>query len=75
MWVLTNVTPYALMLRAHSFKDIEQKVEKVEKDIAFNEGKLSLYSNTEIFKDDEKAKESEKKISQLFQELDELQKE
>lgn len=63
------------MLRAHSFKDIEQKVEKVEKDIAFNEGKLSLYSNTEIFKDDEKAKESEKKISQLFQELDELQKE
>ncbi len=25
MWILTNVTPYALMLRAHSFKDAEQK--------------------------------------------------
>ena len=70
MWILTNVTPYALMLRAHSFKDIEQKVEKVEKDIAFNEWKLSLYSNTEIFKDDEKAKGSEEKIAQLQQELD-----
>lgn len=75
MWILTNVTPYALMLRAHSFKDIEQKVEKVEKDIAFNEWKLSLYSNTEIFKDDEKAKGSEEKIAQLRQELDELEKE
>jgi tryptophanyl-tRNA synthetase len=25
MWVLSNVTPYSLMLRAHSFKDAEAK--------------------------------------------------
>jgi tryptophanyl-tRNA synthetase len=25
MWILTNVTPYSLMLRAHSFKDSEAK--------------------------------------------------
>ena len=27
MWILTNVTPYTLMRRAHSFKDSEQKIE------------------------------------------------
>ena len=25
MWILANVTPYSLMLRAHSFKDAEVK--------------------------------------------------
>lgn len=25
MWILSNVTPYSLMLRAHSFKDSEEK--------------------------------------------------
>lgn len=75
MWIITNVTPYPLMLRAHSFKDIEQKIEKVEKEISFNEWKLSLYSNTKIFKDPEKAKGTEDKIAQLRQELDELEKE
>ncbi len=25
MWILSNVTPYSLMLRAHSFKDAEAK--------------------------------------------------
>lgn len=25
MWILANVTPYSLMLRAHSFKDAESK--------------------------------------------------
>jgi tryptophanyl-tRNA synthetase len=28
MWILTNVTPYSLMLRAHSFKDAEQKLKE-----------------------------------------------
>ncbi len=27
MWILTNVTPYSLMLRAHSYKDFQQKKE------------------------------------------------
>lgn len=27
MWILTNVTPYSLMLRAHSFKDFQQRKE------------------------------------------------
>lgn len=25
MWIIANVTPYSLMLRAHSFKDSEAK--------------------------------------------------
>jgi tryptophanyl-tRNA synthetase len=29
MWILTNVTPYSLMLRAHSFKDFQQKKEEI----------------------------------------------
>ena len=28
MWILANVTPYSLMLRAHSFKDAENKREQ-----------------------------------------------
>ncbi len=27
-WILNNVTPYSLMLRAHSFKDFQQKKEE-----------------------------------------------
>jgi tryptophanyl-tRNA synthetase len=31
MWILTNVTPYSLMNRAHSFKETEQrKIEKID---------------------------------------------
>lgn len=29
MWILTNVTPYSLMNRAHSFKDFQQKKEEL----------------------------------------------
>lgn len=29
MWILSNVTPYSLMLRAHSFKDIQQKIDEL----------------------------------------------
>lgn len=28
-WILANVTPYSLMLRAHSFKDFQQKKEEM----------------------------------------------
>ena len=28
MWILTNVTPYSLMLRAHSYKDFQQNKEE-----------------------------------------------
>ena len=37
MWILTNVTPYSLMLRAHSFKEVWQKLEekKEQKNINF----------------------------------------
>ena len=31
MWILTNVTPYSLMLRAHSFKDKEDRIQEQEK--------------------------------------------
>ncbi len=29
MWILTNVTPYSLMNRAHSFKEIQQKIKQM----------------------------------------------
>lgn len=32
MWILTNVTPYSLMNRAHSFKDAESKLENYNKE-------------------------------------------
>ncbi len=28
MWIIANVTPYSLMLRAHSFKDAENKLDE-----------------------------------------------
>lgn len=30
MWILANVTPYSLMLRAHSYKDFQQKREELK---------------------------------------------
>ena len=33
MWVLSNVTPYSLMLRAHSYKDFEQKKFELQKEV------------------------------------------
>ncbi len=36
MWILTNVTPYSLMLRAHSFKDSEDRIHQKEKEIAYH---------------------------------------
>jgi len=69
MWIIANVTPYSLMLRAHSFKDTEQKIEKIEKEIAYSEGQFYLYSNVEIFKNVDLAKECNEKIVQLKKEL------
>ena len=34
-WILNNVTPYSLMLRAHSFKDFQQKKDKMFYDLAY----------------------------------------
>lgn len=30
MWILTNVTPYSLMLRAHSYKDFQQQKDEIK---------------------------------------------
>lgn len=38
MWILTNVTPYSLMNRAHSFKDFQQKRETLQWNIRNAEG-------------------------------------
>lgn len=46
MWILTNVTPYSLMLRAHSFKDFQQKKEEFLKYINFTDGKIEWYNDT-----------------------------
>jgi tryptophanyl-tRNA synthetase len=35
MWILTNVTPYSLMLRAHSFKDKEDRIQEQERIVQF----------------------------------------
>ena len=35
MWILTNVTPYSLMNRAHSYKDFQQR-----KDLLFSQIKI-----------------------------------
>lgn len=33
MWILANVTPYSLMLRAHSYKAVQQEIKKSQSDI------------------------------------------
>ena len=38
MWILTNVTPYSLMLRAHSFKDIDQEVRQLQEEMGYFKG-------------------------------------
>lgn len=35
MWILSNVTPYSLMLRAHSFKDKEDRINEQERLVHF----------------------------------------
>ncbi len=40
-WILSSVTPYSLMLRAHSFKDFQQKKEEMLQDSAFLRGQIS----------------------------------
>jgi hypothetical protein len=34
MWILTNVTPYSLLARAHSFKVYQEEYNKWEDDIS-----------------------------------------
>ena len=34
MWILTNVTPYSLMLRAHGYKDFQQKIDDLKNQIS-----------------------------------------
>ncbi len=43
MWILTNVTPYSLMNRAHSFKDFQQKKEFLIDNLANARGHLEMY--------------------------------
>ena len=48
MWILTNVAPYSLMLRAHSFKDSEQKIDWMIKSLHEIQAKrdfVELYKN------------------------------
>lgn len=41
-WVLASVTPYSLMLRAHSYKDYLQKIQELRGDIDFVRGENSI---------------------------------
>lgn len=42
MWIIANVTPYSLMLQAHSFKDFQQKREELKMKIAARERELEI---------------------------------
>ncbi|MBC7498659.1 tryptophan--tRNA ligase [Candidatus Gracilibacteria bacterium] len=46
MWILTNVTPYSLMNRAHSFKDFQQKREQAIADLNYLKGKHDAFSES-----------------------------
>lgn len=45
MWILTNVTPYSLMLRAHSYKDFQQQKEMILHTIWHNKWLAQAYDN------------------------------
>lgn len=40
MWILSNVTPYSLMNRAHSFKDFQQAKEILQSEIDHSDGNI-----------------------------------
>lgn len=40
-WVLASVTPYSLMLRAHSYKSFSQKLQELLSDCDFARGEIS----------------------------------
>jgi tryptophanyl-tRNA synthetase len=65
MWILTNVTPYSLMLRAHSFKDFEQK----KKDFMDN---LNINTNLDL-QDFNKFMDDNKLIYNRPQDFDKIQ--
>ena len=46
MWIIANVTPYSLMLRAHSFKDFEQKKSQYIYASWFHEWKNEAYKES-----------------------------
>ncbi len=46
MWILSNVTPYSLMLRAHSYKDYQQQKEMILHTIWHNQWLSQAYDNT-----------------------------
>lgn len=57
MWILSNVTPYSLMLRAHSFKDVQQKINDLE--FALRYEKMLSRDRGENFDFSEKERELE----------------
>ncbi len=53
MWILTNVTPYSLMLRAHSFKDLFQKRKELESQVISIEWEIKSLNNFKEYTDSE----------------------
>ncbi len=43
MWILANVTPYSLMLRAHSYKDFQQQREVLQANINKSRGAIDAW--------------------------------
>jgi tryptophanyl-tRNA synthetase len=43
MWILTNVTPYSLMLRAHSYKDFQQEQHDLEGKLNYAKGQFDIW--------------------------------
>lgn len=59
MWILTNVTPYSLMLRAHSFKDFQQKKFNLEKELIEKLARSNLLEELLKLQEDKYSKYSE----------------
>jgi tryptophanyl-tRNA synthetase len=71
MWILTNVTPYSLMLRAHSYKDFQQKTDDASQRLAFLRGSMDVLSTLDRISTD---KILSKKLFSMTNEESELTK-
>lgn len=70
-WILNNVTPYSLMVRAHSFKDFQQKKEDTNSRLAFVKGQYDVRKKNNLFSEKD-ITEAELEIQSIQQEMDQL---
>jgi tryptophanyl-tRNA synthetase len=69
MWILTNVTPYSLMNRAHSFKDQEQKIDNLKANIERREWQIEQL-NDDLKKYPEFRESIDTAIDEVYEEIE-----